>query len=181
MARLTGPCILYHSPYIYANEPKVKELRDKLFPDAKFVEEIVCCKSKAGNWLEKPGIVFYSENPKPPYKEKFFALQQFVDTEAGMQPNGGFLYKTAIMALPNFSPIINAIYVPNPLTGGASLAISRFGHDYYKLPHADAGIDGGRDYLRTTGNPLPTVVPYNMLTRTFTINSETYPVQPQVW
>lgn len=178
---LTGPCILYHSPYWYANDERIKSYAAEKFPNAKFVEEIVCCKSKAGNWMEFPGVVFYDENPQPPYKNKFFAIQRSVNVNAGLDAEGNPSYQTHIVGLPDFDPVINAIFVPNKATGGASIAISRYEHDFYKMPHADAAIDGGRDYLRTMGNPLPTVVPYNMLTRTFSINNKTFSVQPQIW
>lgn len=174
---MRGPFVLHHTPYYYADN---EELMGKIaaeHPGARFVEEIACCKSKAGNWLEFPGLLFYQENPPDPAYPKFFAYQRVVDTYRGLQDDGTFFYKTLRVGLPNFDPNINAIFVRNPETDGGWIVISRFGHDFVRAPLGNQFIDGGRDYIRTGGDPLPLVVPYNILTRTFRLNNEEYHVE----
>lgn len=180
MPLFTGPCFLHHSPYYYANDPLVRQYKEERYPTARFVEEIVCCKNKLGNWYEFPGVVFYEENPPGDYS-KFFAFQKCADVQRGVDEKGIPYMKWVLVGLKDFNPQVNAILVKNEDTGGATLAISRFGHDFVTIPGTNASIDGGRDYIRTLGDPLPLVVPYNVLTRTFTINGETYNVQPQIW
>lgn len=171
---LRGPFILHHSPYWYANDEKLMGYIREKHPTARFVEEISCVKTKAGGWTEFPGVVMYEENPPDPTYPKFFAFQKVVDTSVGPTPEGTFAYKWLRVGLPNFDPVINAIFVRNG--EGGSITISRYGHDFVYAPNGNQAIDGGRDYIRTLGDPLPTVVPYNMLTRTFRLNNEEYHV-----
>lgn len=174
---LRGPFKLHRSAYFYADSPKFKDYVKGKHPEAVFVEEI-SLRLKNGGWSQNPGVVFYQENPPAPFTNKFFAYYNYgVPDLAARALNIEATSSWVITGLSNFDPIINAIFTPHE--EGGTITISRFGHDYVTAPGGQTAIDGGRDYLRTLGNP--TIVPYNMFTRTFRLNNQEYNVERQEW
>lgn len=171
---MTGTFRLHHSAYLYADDKKLMAKIREMHPNARFVEEISCVKTRKGDWTEFPGIVMYEDPPEKPQYPKFFALQKVVDTTIPPTADMQFTYKWYHVGLPNFDPVINAIFVPHE--DGGTITISRYGHDFVYAPGGKQAIDGGRGLMRILGDPLPLVVPYNVLTRTFTLNNETYKV-----
>lgn len=123
-------------------------------PGARFVEEIAC-RNTQGNWTPWGAAVFYQPKPPKPEFSKFFAYQW---NDAG---------RLIITGLKKFDPKILAMY--EPTEWGAYLTISRFGHDFVMSPlkGRSSFIDGGRDYNRLGGNPIPETVVLNLQTMKF--------------
>jgi hypothetical protein len=140
-------------------------LKDK-HPDARFIEEIAL-KTRNGGYSDSPGVVLYQENPPEPFTNKFFAYYKPVDVAAiiaGTPRNESW----TVVGLSTFDPIVEGALVTNN-KGGGVLAISRFRNDFFYYT-GSAFIDGGRDYTRLGGSPLPPVVRINLLTKKFEMN-----------
>jgi hypothetical protein len=91
-----------------------------------------CLKGRDGNWLNFPAAIFYTETPHPE-GSNYFAFYDFGD---GARIANG----------------ISATEVEyTGIVVGEEVAYSRYRHDYRTLD--ECFVDGGRDYLRTGGNP----------------------------
>lgn len=103
-------------------------------------------KDKHGNWTESPVEIFYVKDPDYALGHtNYFALyyRNALDTN-----NGVYISKGDSA----FSDIINCIVCNDVVT------FSRYRHDFRET---NVGfIDGGRDYIRVGGNPIPKL--YNM-------------------
>jgi len=162
---------LHRSDYFYASNEKIMAYIAEKHPTARFIEEIAL-KNKHGGYTPNPGLVFYEENPVNGYPN-YFAYYKYPDYAAAVS---GLPEKHdwVITGLPTFDPIVTAILVP--AEDGGVLTISRFGHDYVSSPVGNAAIDGGREYTRIIGSPLPVTVQLNLNTMTFEKDGETYDV-----
>lgn len=164
---------LHHSKYDYADDQGMLSYVGEKHPTARFVEEIAI-KTKGGGYTPNPAVVFYQKNPPAPYTNNFFAYYRYPDlSEIGLElPNAG---KWVITGLKDWDPVVDAIL--DEKEGGGVLTISRFVHDFVRSPVSGAFIDGGRDYCRTGGTPLPKIVKLNLFTMTFELNGETQYVE----
>lgn len=114
--------------------------------NAKFMGPF-CIKDSRGNWTEIAVDVFYQPNP---------------DTSKGHSEYFG-IYTHPI------HPIDEAVYICNaisafsePLTGivanSGEVVVSRWRHDYRSSYDQSVSIDGGRDYVKITGNVIAKLV-----------------------
>lgn len=104
-----------------------------------------CTKRSDGSWNEKPVDVFYQEKPdREQGHSNYFGI--FVEKRDSQY--GRHVYITD--AATAFS---------EPMTGAVcddgEVIVSRYRHDY--IEKKGAMIDGGRDYVRTTGSKSVTV------------------------
>lgn len=181
--------VLHHSGYWYADAPQLKAYIKEKHPNAQFVTEIAL-KTRAGGFSENPGVVLYQENPPAPFTNKYFAYYKYLHPKLAAYAmgakGGGEGAEWAVVGLPDWDPVVSAIITPGPggFEEGAILTYSRYGHDYVDAPAnygVKAAIDGGREYARILGDPLPQLVKVNLLTREFEFNGEVCHVEPESW
>ena len=99
-----------------------------------------CTKRKDDSWNEQPVDVFYQENPnREQGHSNYFGM--YIETR--VEQYGRHVYITDAKSA--FS---------EPMTGtvcdDGEVIVSRYRHDY--IEKKGAMIDGGRDYVRTTGS-----------------------------
>ncbi len=162
-----GSFVLKRSKYWYYDD-KLKAYIAEKHPSARFIEEI-CLRTKNGGYSENPGIVLYEETPPNGFTNKFFAYYKYIDREA-MLTGGEDRGQWVITGLSNFDPVVEGILVPDK-SGGGVLAISRYCHDFFQLPDGSF-VDGGRDYTRTGGSVLPTIVRIDLFKKKFQVEKD---------
>jgi hypothetical protein len=160
---------LRYSEYWYASNPAFKEVVREYFGnrygDVVFVEEIAL-KLKNGNYTTNPGVVFHTDEPLKGFKHNFIAFYKYPHKDIATYASGDKDTEGWVVAgLSNFNPRVEAMFTPTEK--GGYITISRFGHDFVRAPLGTGAIDGGRDYTRVLGDPVPEVVTYNMLTKKF--------------
>lgn len=79
-----------------------------------------------------------------------------------------------VFGMEKFEPVIDAVYLPETDV----LMYSRYQHDFFYDPTGKVAVDGGRDYGRILGDRDSYVcVPYNLMTKTFTLNGVVHEVR----
>lgn len=164
---MTGSFKLLRSKYWYYDAKFDAYVKEK-HPNARFIEEI-CLRTKNGGYSSNPGVVLYEDEPPAPFTSKFFAYYRY---PGNVLDDDGDKGHWVITGLSTFDPVVEGILVPDQ-SGGGVLAISRYCHDFFQLPDGSF-VDGGRDYTRIGGNPLPTLTRINLLTKKFEMNGEWY-------
>lgn len=100
-----------------------------------------CIRDKTGNWSDVPVEVFYQQNPDiSKGHSHYFGL--FVHMEKVMITD----------AASAFSGQINGILEDD------IVYVSRYRHDFTRTPRRGSSIDGGRDYLNLSGDPITELV-----------------------
>jgi hypothetical protein len=101
-----------------------------------------CIRDKTGNWSDVPVEVFYQPNPDiSKGHSHYFGL--FVQDETVMRITN---------ASSAFSGQINGILEDD------IVYVSRYRHDFTRTPRRENIIDGGRDYLNLSGDPITELV-----------------------
>ena len=102
-----------------------------------------CIRDKTGNWSDIPVEVFYQPNPDiSKGHSHYFGLFVSDITEKVMITD----------AASAFSGQINGILEDD------IVYVSRYRHDFTRTPRRGSSIDGGRDYLNLSGDPITELV-----------------------
>lgn len=107
---------------------KAEELKD-----AKYIGDF-CLRNKSGGWSESPVAVFYQPNP-PKNFSKYFGL--FLAGDNLFITNAESAFAEPIQGL---------------VGSNGEVVYSRYRHDFRSLSDGSGAIDGGRDYVKVTGN-----------------------------
>lgn len=98
-----------------------------------------CTKNSKDHWNEVPVDVFYQANPKTELGHSHY-FGMYIQNEQVMITNAESAFT---------DPIIGMI------CEDGEVIVSRYRHDY--VEKGDRMIDGGRDYVRTSGHPTATI------------------------
>lgn len=164
--------VLHHSQYHYANNKKLMDYLREKHPNAQFVEELAI--PTHGGYSPNPAVVLYEDTPREGYTN-YFAYYRYPEEVAsfyGIKPTE--LWR--VVGLPDWSPEVDAV-VTDDGEGTHYLTVSRFGHDIVCAPFSNATIDGGRNYTKVSGSPLPLTCRVNLKDMTVVFDGSLYTVE----
>lgn len=103
--------------------------------DCRFVCES-CLQNKDGKWVNSPAAFFYTREPHPDTGSRYFALWQSGWSDKWIISDGQIIEEQDITGI---------------VSESGEVIYSRYRHDYVDSYDRSVSIDGGRDYVKTSG------------------------------
>lgn len=166
---------LHQSLPAYTSNPKLMGYIADKHPTARFIAEIAL--PSRGGFTPNPGIVLWEPAPREGHPE-YFAYYRYPDEVAQAMGHGD--QRWVVVGLPNWDPHVEGILTQDDASGKRFVTISRWRHDLVYAPGSNATIDGGRDYTKVTGSPLPLTVVVNLKDRTVILDGVAVPYEDHV-